>query len=89
MVSSLEVLCRDAGLSVGRNTPFSGSYVPLRYLGDPRVASLMVEVRRDGYMDETTGERRDGFEQAAAFIEDVLGVVARWVKEEHPCRPRT
>jgi N-formylglutamate deformylase len=36
-----------AGFEVGLDTPFAGTYVPLPLLGDPRVASLMVEVRRD------------------------------------------
>ncbi|MFG3506676.1 N-formylglutamate amidohydrolase [Streptomyces sp. NPDC047821] len=34
------------------NTPFAGTYVPLRYYGkDPRVSALMVEIRRDLYLD--------------------------------------
>lgn len=37
-----------AGLEVGVNEPFRGTYVPLRHHGrDRRVSSLMVEVRRD------------------------------------------
>ena len=31
------------------NEPFSGSYVPLELLGDERVASVMLEVRKDMY----------------------------------------
>ena len=39
------------------DTPFSGTYVPLRYYrSDARISSLMVEFRRDLYMDEFTGE---------------------------------
>ena len=49
--------------------PFAGAMVPLRYYGrDARVASVMVEVRRDQYMNEVTGERRPDFEQTAASI---------------------
>lgn len=41
---------------VGLDSPFSGTYVPLRhYHSDSRVSSLMVEVRRDGYLDEADG----------------------------------
>ena len=44
--------------SVEVNRPFSGTLVPARYLGmDPRVQSLMVEVRRDLFMDEATGAK--------------------------------
>lgn len=42
---------------VGINSPFSGSYIPLEhYLKDNRVSSLMIEIRRDTYMDENSGE---------------------------------
>ncbi|MEV3988689.1 N-formylglutamate amidohydrolase [Streptomyces sp. NPDC049837] len=37
----------------GLDSPFAGTYVPLRYYGkDPRVGALMVEIRRDLYLDE-------------------------------------
>jgi N-formylglutamate amidohydrolase len=37
------------------NTPFAGSYVPLKhYSTDARVSSVMLEIRRDVYLDETT-----------------------------------
>lgn len=35
------------------NEPFIGTYVPLRHYGcDLRVSSLMIELRRDSYLDE-------------------------------------
>lgn len=40
-----------SGWSVGVNTPFRGTYVPLRHYGrEDRVTSLMLEIRRDGYL---------------------------------------
>lgn len=36
----------DSGLRVARNKPFSGTVVPLDYLGKPRVHSVMIEVNR-------------------------------------------
>ena len=36
-----------AGFGTACDTPFAGTYVPLALLGDPRVSSLMLEVRRD------------------------------------------
>ncbi len=36
-----------AGFGTACDTPFAGTYVPLALLGDARVASIMLEVRRD------------------------------------------
>lgn len=50
----------DAGLGHAQNTPFAGTFVPTRYLGDPRVSSIMLEIRRDTYLDEATARPHDG-----------------------------
>lgn len=43
--------------SIGLNSPFAGSYIPLEYYQkDNRISSIMIEIRRDTYMNETTGE---------------------------------
>lgn len=43
--------------SIGLNSPFSGSYIPLDYYQkDNRISSIMIEIRRDTYMNEATGE---------------------------------
>jgi N-formylglutamate amidohydrolase len=47
------------------NRPFSGSIVPLRHLGNDNVLSAMIEVRRDLYMNEATGEKLDEFDSVA------------------------
>lgn len=47
-----------AGFEVSLNTSFSGSIVPMKYYGkDKRVQSVMIEIRRDLYMNEKTGRR--------------------------------
>jgi N-formylglutamate deformylase len=62
---------RVRGFDVGLDTPFSGAMVPGRYFGhDPRVQSLMIEVRRDLYMDEATGERHEGFDWMRRSLTD-------------------
>lgn len=49
---------RAAGFDVGLNSPFAGSIVPMKFYGtEKRVQSVMVEVRRDLYMDESTGKK--------------------------------
>lgn len=45
------------GYEQGDNQTFHGAYVPLKhYQQDARVQSVMLELRRDQYMDESTGE---------------------------------
>jgi N-formylglutamate amidohydrolase len=44
---------------VSVDTPFAGTIVPARFFRrSDRVLSVMIEIRRDIYMDENTGERR-------------------------------
>lgn len=63
-----ESLVRE-GFRVGRNSPFDGSLVPLRYWReDPRVTSVMIEVRRDLYCDEATGQRAAGYADVRASL---------------------
>ena len=55
---------QDAGLSVAFNEPFAGALVPsVCYQSDDRVLALMIELRRDLYMDEGSCEK------AAKFLE--------------------
>ena len=52
---------RHSARSVSLNSPFSGSLVPQGYYHlDKRVESVMIEVRRDIYMDENTQIRIRG-----------------------------
>jgi N-formylglutamate deformylase len=68
---------RREGLEVGFNSPFTGSLVPSRYYGrDRRVRSLMLELRRDLYMDEATGEKSSGFERTRSLVESLLVLAA-------------
>ena len=65
------------GFTVAHNQPFAGSYVPLRHhLQDARVRSTMVEVRRDLYMDEATGEHSGDFARIQTVIAELLDDLA-------------
>jgi N-formylglutamate amidohydrolase len=60
-----------AGIAFDR--PFAGALVPLQYLGnDRRVQALMVELRRDLYMDEGSGGRLAGFTDSATAVQAAL-----------------
>ena len=78
---------RERGLEVGFNSPFAGSLVPSRfYQRDMRVRSLMIEIRRDLYMDETTGEKTPGFAESLSLVTTLLATAAERAREL--CHPR-
>ena len=53
--------------------------VPNRFFGkDPRVQSLMIEVRRDLYMDEATAERHAGFARIQSVLKEFRGELVRF-----------
>jgi len=73
LVEALTARARAAGLEVGLDRPFAGTFVPLPFLGDPRVASVMVELRRDTHLDEATGALHAGAAEVRAVL---AGLVA-------------
>lgn len=65
------------GFTVNENAPFSGALVPMaHYQNDNRVSALMIEVRRDLYMDESTGEKSCEFQEIRATIKARLNNVS-------------
>lgn len=73
--------------SVVCDEPFSGALVPVAFWRrEPRVHSIMVEVRRDLYMDERTGARLACFGEVADHIAVALRELARlpWALSSPP-----
>ena len=68
--------CDWAGLKGDANRPFKGSIVPLRRLGNESVLSAMIEVRRDLYMNEATGEKLEEFEAIARKVKTLAVAIA-------------
>jgi N-formylglutamate deformylase len=68
-----------AGLGgVGFDSPFSGTYVPLRfYEREPLVTALMLEIRRDTYMSEPGGPAGPGFSRVASALAALVDAVGR------------
>ncbi|MDF6046403.1 N-formylglutamate amidohydrolase [Streptomyces sp. JH14] len=61
----------------GVNSPFAGTYVPLKHYGaDPRVSALMVEIRRDVYMPEPGGPAGRGLTEVAAALAGLVDMVS-------------
>lgn len=66
--------------SVGINTPFIGTYVPLSfYAKDSRVQSIMVEVRKD-----LLGSSDDGDKESQGLVKRVEDLVALLVALDKP-----
>lgn len=62
---------------VGLDSPFSGTYTPTRHHGlDRRVASVMVEVRRDVYLDDAL-RPTSGLEALAGTLTTLVDAVTR------------
>jgi len=60
---------------IALDTPFAGTYVPLRHYGkDPRVHALMIELRRDVYLAEPVTPA-PGLAKAAAALADLVDMI--------------
>jgi N-formylglutamate amidohydrolase len=80
LVGRLETLAKKRGIGTARDVPFSGTYVPLKHLNrDDRVTSVMIEVRRDLYMDEATGEPNATFRQTQSLVSELLEEAASFL----------
>ncbi|MEP7115672.1 MAG: N-formylglutamate amidohydrolase [Ilumatobacteraceae bacterium] len=65
VVDAVRAAFSEIGASLLLNTPFQGTYVPTRHFHiDKRVRSVMVEIRRDLYLDDN----QDADEQAVREI---------------------
>lgn len=69
---------RARGYDVGVDVPFRGAMVPNACFGrEPRLWSVMIEVRRDLYMDETTGAPHAGFARTQAALTEFRAELLR------------
>jgi N-formylglutamate deformylase len=62
LINSFGELFEKSNFTVKYNEPFKGSIVPLKFYNkEIRVQSIMIEVRRDLYMNEDTGQKNVNF----------------------------
>lgn len=58
---------------IGLNKPFSGAIVPRsKYRKDKKVASIMIEIRRDLYMNELTSAKSSAFINTCYTVSNIL-----------------
>ena len=73
VVDALAHQFSTAGFTVAVNAPFAGALVPMLFYGkNARVSAVMVEVRRDIYMDEKTGQKRVDFYKFSKFLNEAI-----------------
>ncbi len=81
MAERFQKVFTDLGYEVLRNTPFSGSIVPLKYYQiDKRVSSVMIEVNRKLYMDEMNNKKTSGFANIKQYL-DSSGAIAKYLSQ--------
>ncbi len=77
MVHEATMVFENAGWDVAENTPFGGSYVPLKHLGRTReVTSMMIEIRRDIYQVEPGGPVHDGLGEVVERLSRLFSILA-------------
>jgi N-formylglutamate amidohydrolase len=69
---------RASNFSVKFNQPYAGTMVPSKYYHvNPSVLSVMIEVNRDLYMNETSGQKRATFAHFAQQLQAILRNVCK------------
>lgn len=82
LAARMEAFCAGNGMSTRRNFPFAGAITPFRYYRrDSRVLSVMIEVNRRLYIDETTGRKIPGFDGTLRFVQGLLEEMAAWFRK--------
>ena len=77
VVAKVKSICGGKNYTSGDNEPFSGSYVPLKYFQkESAVKSLMIEIRRGAYMDESTGSKSQQYDKTKKLISEVMREIA-------------
>lgn len=85
LAAALRGVLAAEGFRVEIDRPFAGALVPLRWYGlDPRVTSVMLEVRRGLYCDEATGEPSAAFGEVRAALERAIGAVVDGIVRRDP-----
>ena len=84
LVAALKARILDLGYSVAVNEPYAGTLVPSDYFqSDFNVQSVMIEVNRALYMDESTGVKLSGFDDIKVHITELLSIIDNYEEGEN------
>ena len=73
--NSFGELFEKSNFTVKYDAPFKGSIVPLKFYNkDKEVQSIMIEIRRDLYMNEKSGEKNYSFNKIKKTLEKIITV---------------
>lgn len=72
LVAAVVAVADELRIESAVDTPFSGAFVPTPWLGDERVRAVMLEARRDTYMDEADATPHGGLDQVRALVRGVV-----------------
>jgi N-formylglutamate amidohydrolase len=74
------------GYSVEENRPYEGALVPMEFYEkkDHRVTSIMVEVNRSLYMDESAGTKTSTFDIIREQIRSLLSSIREFHELHQP-----
>jgi N-formylglutamate deformylase len=76
LIALLQQQLMDLGHSVAVNAPFAGTMVPAEYYQqEPAVISVMLEINRGLYMDESTGTKSSCYAQTQAVVGEWVGAL--------------
>jgi len=74
--NSFGQLFEELNFTVKYNEPFKGSLVPLKfYNNDKSIQSIMIEVRRDLYMNERSGEKNNNFFEIKNILKKIVNKI--------------
>ncbi len=76
LIEASKEFFKSRGLSLGIDTPYSGSIVPMEYYQkDPRVSSIMLEVNRRLYLKENTSEKSENYDKTKEIIQEYMDLL--------------
>jgi N-formylglutamate amidohydrolase len=76
LIEATQEFFKSRGLSLGIDTPYSGSIVPMEYYQkDSRVGSIMLEVNRRMYLNEPTNEKSLNYHKTKVVIQDYINLL--------------